>query len=116
MAERRSTVVHCSGGSNEFHSSITFSYLVKNRCPPGSTRQSPLLGVRAKPPTFPDASYTRGVTPLFTSSRAAVSPAGPAPMINGFRICGIHGLPPAELRGATEVRHELVYLATHSGH
>src|SRR5215213_2416914 len=39
----------------------------------------------------------RGVIPLFASSRAAVRPAGPAPMINGFLVDSISVLPATKL-------------------
>src|ERR1700712_3546406 len=50
----------------------------------------------------------RGVTPRFVSSRAAVSPAGPAPMTIGFRFDSIVALPAATLREASIVGDEIV--------
>ena len=92
--------------------SSTSSLLVKNRWPPGSIRQPPSPGVRAKPPTCPVASKMRGVTPLSTSRRAAVSPAGPAPMINGVPFASVIGYRPTQWGVTPILRDEVVDVAT----
>src|SRR5262249_21734012 len=52
-----------------------------NRCPPMSKRQPSRTAVRLIPPTTASDSSTVGATPRFVSMYAAVSPAGPAPMM-----------------------------------
>ncbi len=63
------------------HSFVTALTLVKKRWPPMSMRQSPKRAVREMPPTTSSASSTTLVRPCLANSYAAVSPAGPAPMI-----------------------------------
>src|SRR3954447_18806988 len=63
------------------HRSLTGFTLVKNRWPPMSKRQPSRTAVRLIPPTTRSASSSVGFTPRLVSMYAAVSPAGPAPMM-----------------------------------
>ena len=72
-----------SSGRISCQNASTRDTLVKNRCPPMSKRQPSRSTVRLIPPTTSSASKTRTGSPCRSSSYAAVSPAGPAPMIDG---------------------------------
>src|SRR3954452_24322594 len=74
-----------SSGSTSCQNASTSFTLVKKRWPPMSNRQPSRSTVRLIPPTTESASRTVEVMPYrVTSSYAAVSPAGPAPMITTF--------------------------------
>ena len=59
------------------------SDLLKKRCPPMSMRSPLWTIVRHRPPTQSSSSITMGVMPMsdVANCRAAVSPAGPPPMM-----------------------------------
>src|SRR5277367_1637589 len=70
-----------SGGIKSIHQFMTRSDLEKNRCPPMSIRLPLCRIVREMPPISWLASSTMGCTSeRRRNSRAAVRPAGPAPM------------------------------------
>ena len=69
-----------SEGSTWCQNSSTGRTLVKKRWPPMSNRQPSRSTVRLIPPTTVSSSTTTTGSPASASWRAAVSPAGPAPM------------------------------------
>ena len=75
-ARRKSSLPRISN-----HRSSTGCTFVKNRCPPMSKRQPSRSAVRLMPPTTVSDSRIVDGTPRLVSTYAAVSPAGPAPMM-----------------------------------
>src|ERR1022692_4762680 len=70
------------------HQRMTQSDLEKNRWPPRSMRLPWWLTVFEIPPTCVSASKSRGrMSERRSSSRAAVSPAGPAPAMTATFLC-----------------------------
>src|SRR6185437_16139973 len=74
-----------SSGICSSHHCITRSLLEKKRWPPISIRLPLYRTVRDMPPISREASMTIGlISDCFRNSSAAVSPAGPAPIIKAF--------------------------------
>src|ERR1700730_9277032 len=81
MRLMRGRVRKSSGPRISCHSSETAGTFVKKRWPPMSKRQPSRSTVRLMPPTVVSASSTVARAPFVASMRAAVRPAGPAPMM-----------------------------------